>query len=395
MKILGIESSCDETAAAVVADGRRVLSNVVHSQIDLHAQYGGVIPEIAARSHIEVVGPVVNQALEQAGVNWSEIDAIAVANAPGLVGSLLIGNLAARTLAVVKHKPLYGVHHILAHFYANFLKKNDVAGGQADLASASADSSALTEADFPVLSLTVSGGHTQLMLFRSPTEFELLGRTQDDAVGEAFDKVAKIIGLGYPGGPKIQQAANKGDAKRFKFTHPRLHNPYDFSFSGVKTAVLRQAQQLIGKDCSFPSFEIAPLLSDQDKNDLAASFQATAVAILTEKTAAAYRQYQPRAVTISGGVSANQALRAAFEAAFPRVVVPDFSYCTDNAAMVAAAGYFWSQTHPADDPLTLSIYPNLSVDKLPSASVYLTISANDDQAVDQLKRDFTPMDKTQ
>lgn len=353
MKILGIESSCDETSASVVEDGRRVLSNVINSQIDLHAQYGGVIPEIAARSHIEVIGPVINQALAEAGVGWDEINAIAVANAPGLVGSLLIGNLAARTLAVIKNKPIYGVHHILAHFYANFLEKDNQQG-----------SDALTEADFPVLSLTVSGGHTQLMLFQSPTEFHLLGRTQDDAVGEAFDKVAKIIGLGYPGGPKIQQASTQGDARRFKFTHPRLANPYDFSFSGVKTAVLRQAQQLIGKDFSFPSFEIAPLLSEQDKYDLAASFQATAVEILTEKTQLAYRQYQPRAVTISGGVSANQALRTAFEEAFPRVIVPDFSYCTDNAAMVATAGYFWAQTHSADDPFTLSIYPNLSVDKL-------------------------------
>ena len=353
MKILGIESSCDETAASVVEDGRRVLSNIVNSQIDLHAQYGGVIPEIAARSHIEVIVPVINQALEVAKTDWSEIDAIAVANAPGLVGSLLIGNLSARTLAVIKNKPLYGVHHILAHFYANFLETDNTS-----------TTAPLTEADFPVLSLTVSGGHTQLMLFQTPTQFKLLGRTQDDAVGEAFDKVAKIVGLGYPGGPKIQQSAINGDARRFKFTKPRLANPYDFSFSGVKTAVLRQAQQLVGQDFSFPSFKIAPLLSEQDKFDLVASFQATVVEILTDKTQLAYQQYQPRTVTISGGVSANQALRTAFEATFPRVVVPDFNYCTDNGAMVASAGYFWSQTHPADDPLTLSIYPNLSVDKL-------------------------------
>ncbi len=353
MKILGIESSCDETAASVVEDGRRVLSNIVNSQIDLHAQYGGVIPEIAARSHIEVIVPVINQALEVAKTDWSAIDAIAVANAPGLVGSLLIGNLSARTLAVIKNKPVYGVHHILAHFYANFLETD-----------ASSTTSPLTEADFPVLSLTVSGGHTQLMLFQTPTQFELLGRTQDDAVGEAFDKVAKIVGLGYPGGPKIQQSAINGDAQRFKLTKPRLTNPYDFSFSGVKTAVLRQAQQLVGQDFSFPSFEIAPLLSEQDKVDLVASFQATVVEILTDKTKLAYQQYQPRTVTISGGVSANQALRTAFEATFPRVVVPDLKYCTDNGAMVASAGYFWSQTHLADDPLTLSIYPNLSVDKL-------------------------------
>ncbi len=344
MKILGIESSCDETAAAVVEDGRRVLSNVVNSQIDLHAQYGGVIPEVAARSHLEVINPVINQALVDANVNWDEIDAIAVANAPGLVGSLLVGNLAARTLALIKNKPLYGVHHILAHFYANFLGVDEV--------------------EFPALCLIVSGGHTQLMLFSSPTDFRLLGRTQDDAVGEAFDKVAKIIGLGYPGGPKIQATAQFGDAQRFKFTKPRLNNPYDFSFSGVKTAVLRQAQELIGKDHSFPSFEIAPLLSGQDKLDLAASFQATAVEILSEKTTLAYQEFQPKSVMIAGGVSANQALRASFEASFPRVIVPAFEYCTDNAAMVASAGYFWSQTHPADDPLNLSVYPTFSVDKL-------------------------------
>lgn len=344
MKVLGIESSCDETAAAVVEDGCRVLSNVVNSQIELHAKYGGVIPEVAARSHLEVINPVINQALEDAGLGWDQIDAIAVANAPGLVGSLLIGNLAARTLAVIKNKPLYAVHHILAHFYANFLSSDEI--------------------KFPVLCLVTSGGHTQLMLFNSPTDFRLLGRTQDDAVGEAFDKVAKIIGLGYPGGPKIQAAAVDGNSERFKFTKPRLNNPYDFSFSGLKTAVLRQAQQLVGKDHSFPSFEIAPLLSDQDKNDLAASFQATAVEILTEKTALAYQEFKPQTVALAGGASANLALRQSFERAFPVVIVPDFAFCTDNAAMVASAGFFWSQAHPADDPFNLSIYPNLSVDKL-------------------------------
>lgn len=344
MKILGIESSCDETAAAVVEDGQTVLSNVVNSQIDLHAEYGGVIPEIAARSHIEVVNPVINQALREAGLSWQEIDAIAVTNAPGLVGSLLIGNLAARTLAMIKQKSIYAVHHILAHFYANFLSHQQI--------------------KFPVVSLTASGGHTQLMLFESPTQFRLLGQTQDDAVGEAFDKVAKIVGLGYPGGPKIQAAAVKGDPYRFKFTHPRLANPYDFSFSGVKTAVLRQAQELIGKDYSFPSFEITPLLSEQDRLDLVASFQQTVVDILTEKTALAYQQFTPQTIALAGGVSANTALRASFEQTFPVVIAPDFQYCTDNAAMVASAGYFWAQTHKPDDPFELSIYPSLNIEKL-------------------------------
>lgn len=346
MKILGIESSCDETAAAVVEDGRQVLSNVVNSQIKLHAEYGGVIPEIAARSHLEVINPVINQALAEAQLTWADIDAIAVANAPGLVGSLLIGNLAARTLAIIHNKPLYGVHHILAHFYANFLSAAEI--------------------EFPVLSLTVSGGHTQLMLFSTAHNFQLLGQTQDDAVGEAFDKVAKIIGLGYPGGPKIQQASQFGDPQRFRFTKPKLNNPYDFSFSGLKTAVLRQAQQLIGKDFTFPSFEIAPLLSQQDKFDLAASFQATAVEILTAKTQLAYQTHQPKTVVIAGGVAANTALRAAFEASFPHVIVPDFCYCTDNAAMVASVGFFWSQQHPADDPYSLKIHPNFSLQALAS-----------------------------
>ncbi|MDO4870566.1 MAG: tRNA (adenosine(37)-N6)-threonylcarbamoyltransferase complex transferase subunit TsaD [Candidatus Saccharibacteria bacterium] len=344
MRILGIESSCDETAAAVVENGRRVLSNVVNTQIDIHAEYGGVIPEIAARSHIEVINPVINQALREARLTWDDIDAIAVTNAPGLVGSLLIGNLAARTLAVVKQKPIYGIHHILAHFYANFLSHDQI--------------------EFPVVSLTASGGHTQLMLFESPTQFRLLGQTQDDAVGEAFDKVAKIVGLGYPGGPKIQVAAVHGDPRRFKFTHPRLTNPYDFSFSGVKTAVLRQAQELIGKDYSFPSFEIAALLSEQDKLDLVASFQQTVVEILTEKTVAAFQQFSPRTVALAGGVSANTVLRTSFEQSFPTVITPEFQYCTDNAAMVASAGYFWSQTHQPNDPFKLSIHPNLSVEKI-------------------------------
>src|ERR1044072_9001733 len=253
MKILGIESSCDETAASVVEDGRKLLSNVVNSQIDIHAHYGGVIPEVAARSHIEVINPVINQALTDAKLTWDDIDAIAVTYAPGLIGSLLVGTLAARTLAVLKNKPLYPIHHVEAHVYANFLNEQ--------------------APEFPMLALIVSGGHSQLVLFKDHGDYELLGQTQDDAVGEAYDKVAKIIGLPYPGGPSIAKAASIGDPKKYRFPKAKLQNPYDFSFSGLKTAVLRSVQAAVGKDYTFPSHELPALLDEAMRNDFAASFQ--------------------------------------------------------------------------------------------------------------------------
>ncbi len=342
MNILGIETSCDETAAAIVVDGTTVLANVVNSQIDLHTKYGGVIPEIAARSHLEVINPVIDQALAQAKLTWDDIDAIAVTYAPGLVGSLLIGSLAARTLAIIKNKPLIPVHHILSHFYANFLTA--------------------TPPTFPCLALTVSGGHSQLVLFKNHAQFQLLGQTLDDAVGEAFDKVAKIIGLPYPGGPAIEQAAKLGDSERFKFTKPRLDNPYDFSFSGLKTAVLRQAQQLIGKDHNFPSFEIAPLLSKQDQLDLAASFQQTAAEILVQAITKAQAEYQPASIALAGGVSANQFLCEKInQACNLSLIHPPIEFCTDNAAMVASAAYFLNKP---TDPYQLQISPNLSIEDL-------------------------------
>ncbi len=334
MKILAIESSCDETAAAVVENGTKVLSSVVNSQVAIHAQFGGVVPEVAARSHVEAINPVINLALKQANLTWDDIDAIAVTDGPGLSGSLLIGTLAARTLAIVKNKPLYGVNHILSHFYANFLSNPKI--------------------EFPVLSLTVSGGHSQLVLFKNQFESEQLGTTTDDAVGEAFDKVAKIIGLGYPGGPEIERAAKDGQ-NVFKFTKPRTQNPYNFSFSGLKTAVLRQAQAQIGQDYTFPSFKIAEKLSEQDKLDLATSFQTTAIEILTEKTKLAYDQYQPKTVALAGGVSANKALRDSFTQTFPKLIMPEFQFCTDNAAMVGAQAYFWAQKHQPDNPYSLEI----------------------------------------
>lgn len=343
MRILGIETSCDETAAAVVENGRTVLSNIVNSQIDLHSQFGGVVPEIAARSHVEVINPIINRALKEAELSWNNIDAIAVANGPGLIGSLLVGTLAARTLAITQNKPLYSVHHIMGHFFSNFLDK--------------------TQPDFPCLALIISGGHTQLMHFTSPNKFSIIGKTQDDAVGEAFDKVAKIIGLPYPGGPSISQAAKNGNAQRFIFTKPKLQGEYDFSFSGVKTAVLRTAQEVVGKDYRLPSHQIAPLLSPQDRNDLAASFQSTAIDILLDKTQAAFAAFKPKSVCLGGGVSANQLLRQRFKTTFgDKLTYPKPEYCTDNAAMIAAAGFFATQSgQPPADPYSLEVQPQHSL----------------------------------
>ncbi len=342
MKILGIETSCDETAAAVVEDGRTVLSNVVKSQINIHKAYGGVIPEVAARSHIEVMLPVIETALLQAQVTWDDIDAIAVTYAPGLVGSLLIGTLTARTLALLKNKPLYPVHHVKAHIYANFL---------------------LPEAPpFPILGLIVSGGHSQLVLFENHEEYRLLGRTQDDAIGEAFDKVAKILGLPYPGGPSISEAATEGDSEKYSLPKAKLSGEYDFSFSGLKTAVLRTAQKVAGKDFTFPSHQLSSLLDKQQKADLAASFQKTAIETLVDKTEKAFRHYSPASVIIAGGVAANQALREALSKRIPlEINYPPLSLCTDNAAMIASLAYYQSKTHAPINPRSLEVQPSLSM----------------------------------
>lgn len=344
MKILGIESSCDETAAAIVEDGRRLLSNVVQSQIDIHAAYGGVVPEVAARSHLEVINPVIQQALDEAKLDWSDIDAISVTYAPGLIGSLLVGTLAARTLALLKKKPLYPVHHVEGHVYANFL---------------------LDEAPaFPCLALIVSGGHSQLVLFRDHGDYELLGQTQDDAVGEAFDKVAKIIGLPYPGGPSIAKAAEAGDAETFEFPKARMQNPYDFSFSGLKTAVLRRVQAECGVGHDFPSHELAARLDDVTRNNVAASFQRVAIETLVDKTMKAYRDYSPASVVIAGGVAANQELRRQLSEALPiDINYAPMNLCTDNAAMIATLGYYEAQKLPPIDPRSLEVIPSLSMTK--------------------------------
>jgi len=350
MRILGIESSCDETAAAIVEDGRRLISNVVNSQIDIHAVYGGVVPEVAARSHIEVINPVINEALTAASMTWDDIDAIAVTYAPGLVGSLLVGTLAARTLAVLKNKPLYPIHHVEGHVYANFLNS--------------------TAPEFPMLALIVSGGHSQLALFRDHGDYELLGQTQDDAVGEAFDKVAKIIGLPYPGGPSIANAALNGDPKKYTLPKARLKNPYDFSFSGLKTAVLRAVQREVGVDFTFPSHELAERLSDVQRADFAASFQHIAVQTLVDKTEKAFHDYRPKSVVIAGGVAANQELRRQLSERLPiSIEYAPMSLCTDNAAMIATLGYYYAQKKRPADPYSLEVIPSISMTKTAWAKI--------------------------
>jgi len=344
MKVLGIESSCDETAASVVQDGHILLSNVINSQIDIHALYGGVVPEVAARSHIEVVNPVIEQALTDANLTWDDIDAIAVTYAPGLVGSLLVGTLAARTLATLKNKPLYPIHHVEAHVYANFLNE--------------------TAPEFPMLALIVSGGHSQLVLFRDHGDYELLGQTQDDAVGEAFDKVAKIIGLPYPGGPSIANAALAGDPLAYRLPKAKLSGAYDFSFSGLKTAVLRAVQREVGVDFTFPSHDLPALLNDVQRANFAASFQRTAVETLVDKAERAFIDYAPKSVVIAGGVAANQELRRILSERLPlHIDYAPMNLCTDNAAMIATLGYYYAQKKQPIDPFDLEVIPSLSMTK--------------------------------
>ena len=346
-------------------DGQEILSNVVVSQIDIFAEYGGVIPEVAARSHLEVVLPVIDRALADAGCSWDEIDAVAVTHAPGLLGSLLIGTLTARTLAILHNKPLYAVHHLKSHVYANWLGSSLRELPQNTITDR-------YELLFPLLALVVSGGHTQILYMPAHNRFEIVGTTHDDAVGECFDKVAKILGLPYPGGPAIARAAagelpekmlggesvHAGDATHYKLPHPRVEG-LDFSFSGLKTAVLRAVQKEVGVPISFPSHELKGLLSPQQVCDFAASFQRTAVEILCEKLGLALEQYpDTQSVVVAGGVSANELLREMLpEAYFP---APKFS--GDNGAMVAAACYYEIQSgvEPVD-PYKLNIYPRVEI----------------------------------
>lgn len=356
MKILGIESSCDETAAAVVEDGYRLLSNVVRSQIDIHKAYGGVVPEVAARSHIEVILPVINEALTQAELTWDDIDGIGVTYAPGLVGSLLVGTLAARTIAFTKNKPFYPVHHVEGHVYANFLTEIGRGKGIAELQLPS------KQPEFPMLALIVSGGHSQLVLFRDHGDYELLGQTQDDAVGEAFDKVAKILGLPYPGGPSVAAAAEQGDPHAFVLPSAKLAGKYDFSFSGLKTAVLRAVQKEIGVGYDFPSHELPGRVSEALRANMSASFQYTAVKTLVDTTLRAFRDHSPASVVIAGGVAANQELRQQLKEALPIAIeYAPMSLCTDNAAMIATLACYHAKAGRASDPLDLEVQPSISM----------------------------------
>ena len=311
--VLAIESSCDETAAAVVVNGREVLSNVISSQIDIHKLYGGVVPEIASRKHIEKINQVIQEALEESDKTMEDIDAVCVTYGPGLVGALLVGVGAAKALAYATHKPLVGVHHIEGHISANFIENKDL--------------------EPPFLCLVASGGHSHLVIVKEYGEYEILGRTRDDAAGEAFDKVARAIGLGYPGGPKIDKLAKEGDPDAIEFPKASIDGaPYDFSFSGVKSAVLNYINGCKMKQVPY------------NEADIAASFQKSVVGVLVDHTMKAAKDYGIKKVAIAGGVACNSALRQAMEDACQKrgykFYRPSPILCTDNAAMIGAAGYY-------------------------------------------------------
>lgn len=314
-RILAIETSCDETACAVLENGRALLSSVVASQMEIHARYGGVFPEVASRQHVLSIMPVVQQALSQARLSLSDIDAIAVTQGPGLAGSLIVGMNAAKGMALALDKPLVGVNHLEGHIYSSWVYE---AGDHKPPAP-----------QFPLMALLVSGGHTELNLMTDHLTYQRLGATLDDAAGEAFDKVARLLDLPYPGGPSIQREAEEGDPNRFNFPRAWLDGTWNFSFSGVKTSVLYEVNDLKKRSNGIPV------------HDLAASFQKAVVDVLFKKTMDAARKFGAKEILIAGGVSANRALRKAFKAQteFP-VHIPPLSLCTDNAAMIGAAGYF-------------------------------------------------------
>lgn len=340
MLILGIETSCDETAAAVVEDGRRALSSVVASQIAVHARYGGVVPEVASRQHILHIVPVVSQALAQAEVTLEEIDAVAVTHGPGLAGSLLVGVNMAKALAFARDLPLFGINHLEGHIYAAWLREEDpgLAPG------------------FPLVCLVVSGGHTDLILMKEHGRYQLLGCTRDDAAGEAFDKAARVLGLGYPGGPAIQRVA-QGVEPREHLPRAWMRGTLDFSFSGLKTALLHRARSR-GLTPGSPRQKA----SDATVADLAAAFQASVVEVLVAKTLEATRRTGARGIVMGGGVTSNTLLRERMRAASGRVpvLVPPPVLCIDNAAMIAACAYFRRgsrQGHGWD----LDVSPSLSL----------------------------------
>jgi N6-L-threonylcarbamoyladenine synthase len=324
MKILGIETSCDETAAAVVEDGTRILSNQIASQVEIHARYGGVVPEVASRQHLLSVIPVTRRAMAEAGATWEDLSGIAVTIGPGLAGSLLVGVNVAKAIALAHNLPLTGVNHLEGHIYANWLENSRI--------------------DFPVVCLIVSGGHSDLVLMKGHGDYLVLGRTRDDAAGEAFDKAARILGLGYPGGPAIEQAARGGTAS-IQLPRAWLKGSCDFSFSGIKTALLRLVEA--GKVSSAA--------------DAAASFQAAVIDVLVAKTVAVARERRLKQILLAGGVASNELLRHQLAEHSPLpVAVPPPILCTDNAAMIAACGYYRLQAGRSDG-LDLDVIPSLKL----------------------------------
>lgn len=330
--ILGIESSCDETAASVVKNGRVILSNCVASQADFHEQYGGVVPELASRMHVDAVYPTIQKALSDANISLSDIDAVAVTYGPGLVGALLVGLSAAKGLCEVSGKPLVGVNHLKGHIAANYL--------------------CFEELEPPFLCLCVSGGNSMIVHVKDYTNMEVLGRTRDDAAGEAIDKIARVVGLGYPGGPKMDKAGQGGDTTRYQFSKTHMGDSLDFSFSGLKTSALNLINGLKQKG------------EEIDLKDFTASYQQAISDALLKNTLAAVDQTGIKKVCLAGGVSANSFLRSAFDKASKKkgikLYYPDLKYCTDNAAMIASCGYF-EYMNGRRDSLDLNAYPSLQL----------------------------------
>lgn len=333
MLILGIESSCDETAAAVVKDGREVLSNIINTQIELHKKFGGVVPEVASRRHIETIDAVIDEALETANVTFEDIDAIAVTYGPGLVGALLVGVSAAKALAFALDKPLVPVHHIKGHIMANFVEHKTLKP--------------------PFVCLVASGGHSHIVSVESYTDFEIMGRTRDDAAGEAFDKIARVLGLGYPGGPLIDALAKEGNSEKVKFPRVRMDkDSLDFSFSGVKTAVINYLHKLEQNG------------EEYNKADIAASFQDAVTDVLCEHTIEAAKNKNSKIIAMAGGVASNSALREKMTREAKKegieVIYPSPVLCTDNAVMIACAGYYgYKENNFAD--MTLNAVPSLNL----------------------------------
>lgn len=331
--ILALETSCDETSAAVVADGSEILSNIISSQVDAHRKFGGVVPEVASRKHLELINQVVTEALSEAGLGFKDLDAIAVTYGPGLVGALLVGVSAAKAMAYGLDLPLVGVNHLEGHIYANFLFKPDL--------------------EFPLLCLVVSGGHTDLVFMERHGSFRLVGRTRDDAAGEAFDKVARALGLGYPGGPVIDRLAREGDPEAVKLPRAYLEEgSFDFSFSGLKSAVINYMHKAAQRGEKL------------NKADLAAGFQEAVTGVLVDKTLSAARETGVSTILLAGGVAANTRLRAGLTCRAEResrqVVIPPPVLCTDNAAMIACAAYY-KYLRGAFAPLTLNAVPDLKL----------------------------------